>query len=277
MRVLDLFSGIGGFALGFTRAGHNVVAFCEMDDYCRSVLKKHWPDVPVFGDVKKLYRFADEYRACELCGEPYCDDCDQHFFECDCIGASQFDDEIGGVDIITAGFPCQDISLLNEIHSDSEGIDGDRSGLWKEALRIIRATQPRWVVLENVAAITVRGLGNVLAGLAASGYDAEWHCIPASAVGGEHLRKRTWIIAHAQGVGVQELWPQGVKLPPGLDTQALSVRDSNGKWKIEPDFLRAINGVSDGVDKSKRIKALGNAVVPQIPEVIAKAISRVEV
>jgi len=272
MRVLDLFSGIGGFALGMERAGHDVVAFCEIDDFCVQVLEKHWPNIPVYRDIRKLYRFADEYEPCDYCGEPFCLMCNEHFWECTCIGCSQFDDDVGLIQIITAGFPCQDISLLNSIHKDNVGIDGEQSRLWREALRIICSLRPEWVVLENVAALTIRGLGRILAELASSGYDTEWHSIPVAAVGGEHLRKRTWIIAHDSSLGIQKLWPKGVKQSQELGKEALSVRHRNGEWKIEPDFLRSVYGVSKRLDKSRRIKAIGNSIAPQISELIGVAI-----
>ena len=98
-----------------------------------------------------------------------------------------------GVDIICGGFPCQDISVAGK----GAGIEGSRSGLWSEYARIISEVRPRYVIVENVAALLGRGLERVLGDLAALGFDAEWHCIPASAVGAPHRRDRVWIVAYA--------------------------------------------------------------------------------
>lgn len=273
MRVLDLFSGIGGFSLGLERAGFETVAFCEIDPLCRAILSQRFPGRPIYGDVRKLYRFADEYPRCDLCEEPLCDLCEAHFADCDCVGCSEFDDDVGEIDVITAGFPCQDISLLNAIHGEGEGIDGEQSGLWSEAARLIWNLRPRYAILENVAALTVRGLGTVIGDLADCGYDCEWHCIPASHVGAEHRRMRIWIIAYPTGQRVEGLWPDWDGIAQTVDRQALSVRDSDGQWQVEPDVLRTPDGLSRNVD---RLRVLGNAVVPQIPELIGRAILRHE-
>lgn len=166
IRVLDLFSGIGGFSLGLHRAtypdgtpGFETIAFCEQADYPVAVLRKHWPDVPVHRDVR------------DLRGD---------------------DPGLGRVDAICGGFPCQDISVAGR----GAGLTGERSGLWFEYLRIIEEAAPRWVLIENVPALRTRGLDVVLGGLAAIGYDAEWHCIPAAALGAPHRRDRVWIVAY---------------------------------------------------------------------------------
>ena len=158
MKILDLFSGVGGFSLGLERAGMTTVAFCEIDAKARLVLKKHWPDVPVFEDITTLTK-ADIH------------------------------DEI---DIIAGGFPCQDISLAGK----GAGLAGARSGLWSEFHRLIAEIKPRYAVIENVSALRNRGLDTVLRSLAEIGYDAEWHCIPACAVGAPHRRDRVWIVAY---------------------------------------------------------------------------------
>ena len=163
LRVLDLFSGIGGFSLGLERTGgFRTVAFCEIDKRCRSVLRHHWPEVPIFDDVRTLTGV-----------------------ECD---------------VICGGFPCQDISVAGK----RAGITGERSGLWSEYARLIGELRPRYVIVENVSALLIWGLGRVLGDLAALGYDAEWHCIPASAVGAPHRRDRIWIVAYPGREGVHE-------------------------------------------------------------------------
>jgi len=161
MNVLDLFSGIGGFSLGLERAGMKTVAFCEIEPFPRAVLAKHWPEVPCYDDIRTLT------------GERLAAD-----------GIS--------VDVICGGFPCQDISFAGK----GAGLAGERSGLWREYARLIGDIRPRFVIVENVAALLSQGLGDVLGDLAALGYDAEWHCIPASVVGAPHRRDRVWIVAH---------------------------------------------------------------------------------
>src|SRR6185436_12298411 len=162
VRVLDLFSGIGAFSLGLERAGMRTVAFCEIEPFARRVLARHWPDVHIFHDVRELS--AQHLSAKGL-----------------------------GVDLICGGFPCQDISVAGR----GAGIGGERSGLWSEFARLIGEIRPRYAIVENVAALLGRGLGDVLGDLASLGYDAEWHCIPASAVGAPHIRDRVWIVAYA--------------------------------------------------------------------------------
>ncbi len=233
-KVLDLFSGIGGFSLGLERTGgFKTVAFCEIDPYCRKVLAKHWPDVQRYEDIREFY-------ACGI-----------------------------NADVITAGFPCQDISLAG----NGLGIEGPRSGLWREAARLIRRVQPRYAILENVAALLGRGLERVLGDLAEIGYDAEWHCIPASAVGAPHGRDRVWIIAHPDSLGRVS----GFQLARRIRTEGRprlweSFRTTDFALRVQElaAFCRDADGLSTGVDG--RLHAVGNAVVPQIPEIIGRAI-----
>jgi DNA (cytosine-5)-methyltransferase 1 len=162
LRVLDLFSGIGGFSLGLERTGgFETVAFCEIEDFPRRVIAKHWPDVPCYRDVRELT--AERLTADGI-----------------------------AVDVITGGFPCQDISIAGK----GAGLAGARSGLWGEIVRLLGELRPKVAIMENSSELLDRGFGQVLADLAALGYDAEWHCIPASYVGSPHIRDRIWIIAH---------------------------------------------------------------------------------
>jgi len=170
MHVLDLFSGIGGFSLGLERAGMRTVAFCEIDPFARAVLAKHWPQVPCYDDVQTLTRDR-------LCA-----------------------DGVVRPDIICGGFPCQDISGAGK----GAGLAGDRSGLWSEFARLIGEMRPRYAIIENVALLRSRGLDQVLGALDALGYDAEWHCIPASAIGAPHHRDRVWIVAYANDTGCRD-------------------------------------------------------------------------
>jgi len=160
LTIGSLFSGIGGLELGLERAGMRTVWQVEMDDYATRILERHWPDAIRFRDVRA-------------------------------VGAHN----LPPVDLICGGFPCQDISYAGK----GAGIAGERSGLWTEFARIVRELRPRYVLVENVAALLARGLDVVLGDLAACGYDAEWDCIPAAAVGAYHLRDRIFIVAYTHG------------------------------------------------------------------------------
>ena len=257
-RVLDLFSGIGGFSLGLERAGMQTVAFCEIEPYCQAVLRKHWPEVPIYGDVRTLTAHALSRDGIE-------------------------------VDVICGGFPCQDISFAGA----GAGIDGDRSGLWREYARLIGELRPGLVIVENVAALLAgpserRGgwFGRVLGDLASSGYDAEWDCIPAAAVGAPHLRDRVWIMAYPEQVewvcpifnphNASETVRKNatIGLQNGLRFEmGAPLRSIPGRWMDQPDPVRVAHGVSDW---SHRLAECGNAVVPQIPELIGRAIAQAE-
>lgn len=235
MNVLDLFSGIGGFSLGLERAGMRTVAFCEQDAYCRAVLARHWPDVPCYDDVRTLT--ADTLRRDRI-----------------------------AVDAICGGFPCQDISKAGP----GEGLAGSRSGLWFEYARLIRELRPAFAIVENVAEMLRNGMGDVLGSLAEIGFDAEWECVPASAVGAPHGRDRVWIVAYPRGEGLQGLHEQGWR--EHLQSASPTVW---GHWSREPDVARVADGVPRRLVASE-IKALGNAVVPQIAYLIGRAIMQAE-
>lgn len=162
LKVLDIFSGIGGFSLGLEHAGMETVAFCEIEPFCQNVLEKHWPHTRIFTDIKLLNK--------ELL----------------------LRSGITRINVIAGGFPCQDISCAGK----QRGIEGERSGLWKEYKRLIDELRPDYAIIENVANLRSRGLVTVLQDLWEIGYDAEWHCIPASAIGAPHRRDRIWIIAY---------------------------------------------------------------------------------
>ena len=162
MRVLDLFSGLGGFSIGLHAAGHETVAFVEIEPYAQKVLKKRFPGIPIYSDVTKF-------------------------------GENEIE-ELGQIDIICGGFPCQDLSVAGK----QGGIHGERSGLYDEIIRIAGICRPRFIVLENVANLISKPewFGYVLGRLAEIGYDAEWEIISAADVGAPHLRKRIWIVAY---------------------------------------------------------------------------------
>jgi len=302
LRLLDLFSGIGGFSLGLERTGgFETVAFCEIEEFPRRVLAKHWPKVPCYHDIRDLT--ADTLRRDGI-----------------------------GVDAICGGFPCQDLSIAGR----QSGIEAQRSGLWGELVRLISETRPRVVFVENVANLLAgpaerQGgwFGKVLSDLAKVGYDAGWDCIPAAYVGAPHRRDRVWIVANPTGERCPEAWqlqrqrlaqwlsscrqapddahtydghPSALQRPckrtRGLETSACadcqqarmervlegsfqgfrefswcqdvgSIEDVRERPDLpEPIFRGARDGVPNWVD---RIAGLGNAVVPQIPELLGNA------
>lgn len=230
MKVLDLFSGIGGFSIGLEAAGMKTIAFCEQRKESQNVLRNIWPDVPIFDDIRTL-------------------------------DGKQFE----GTEVICGGFPCQDISNIGK----RVGIKGSRSGLWGEFFRIIGEVRPKIVIVENVAALNFRGLGQVLGDLATIRYDAEWHVISASSVGAPHERKRCWIIAYPQS--------ESRLYQLDIGKEAARLLDYNPSWRTcpfdapESCFYRMDDGVSD---RTYRTEMLGNAVVPFIPEIIGRAIMK---
>lgn len=246
LRVLDLFSGIGGFSLGLERTGgFETVAFCEIEEFPRRVLAKHWPGVPIYHDVRELTKDV-------------------------------LDRDGIAVDVITGGFPCQDLSVAGKQRGMGEGT---RSGLWSEIVRLIGELRPRYVIVENVANLLSgpsekRGgwFGRVLGDLAECGYDAEWESLPAGAVGAPHERDRVWILAYARKERciAPKVWRMDWSLL--YQAQRGKVSDaSRGRfgWAAEPGVPRVAHGLPNIVDRRGTI---GNAVVPQIPELIGRAI-----
>lgn len=231
IRVLDLFAGIGGFSLGLERTGYfETAAFCEIEPYCRKILNQHWPGVPIYEDITTA-GFTES------------------------------------VDLVTAGFPCQDISYAGL----GAGLSGVRSGLYWNILRTLCMVGRKALLLENVAGLLTRGLCTVQGSLAQIGYDTEWHCIPASAVGAPHRRDRIWIIAYPDTFGIQggkrQAQEQGYfafgELPALL-------RRGKRQWDElpTPRICRSNDGIPD---RAHRLKALGNSVVPHIPELLGQA------
>ncbi len=200
MNVGSLFSGVGGFDLGFERAGMRTLWFCEQDPYCQRVLARHWPGVPCHPDVRSLVADSDEGQSQQ---RPIGDNRRAPVASPGQTGMGNSRDTkrkvlpvpVPQVDVLCGGFPCQDISLAGK----GAGITGERSGLWSEFARLIGELRPRYVVVENVPAITSRGLDRVLADLAALGFDAEWDHLPASAFGAPHRRDRFWLVAYPGG------------------------------------------------------------------------------
>lgn len=270
-RVLDLFSGIGGFSLGLERTGgFKTVAFCEIDPYCRKVLGKHWPGVPCHDDITT-----------------------REFVE-------------GEADVITGGFPCQDLSFAGR----GAGLTGSRSGLYRELIRAIRLVRPLYAIVENVAALLSRGLGSVLGDLAEVGYDAEWDCISANDLGAPHGRDRVWItLTDSNEFKRKTRLHQTDGRWFGGSSEVGKACNADSEWKLQPPrllgnirrridnavgagawwtcdwktkfeaFRRMDDGISTGLDRIDNVngvKALGNAVVPQIPELIGRAILEAE-
>ncbi len=252
MNVLDLFSGIGGFSLGLERAGMRTVAFCERDAFCRAVLRKHWPNVICYHDVRKL-------TAARLAADGI------------------------QVDAICAGFPCQDISVAGK----AAGIDGEQSGLWVQCKRLIRELRPHIVLGENVAALRVRGADRVLGDLEELGYTAESFVVGSLLVGAPFVGERVWIVAEASGAGLQA----GRKVPisaesiqsmlagRGLYCAVAGSRQAQWPWEsprlVESPLGERVNGIPARLVRLANggaIRALGNSLTPQIPEIIGRAI-----
>jgi DNA (cytosine-5)-methyltransferase 1 len=250
----SLFAGIGGFDLGFERAGFKTVWQVEIDPYCQKVLAKNFPEAERFGDIRE---------------------CGRH--------------NLKPVDVICGGFPCQDISNAGK----RAGIKGERSGLWSEHARIIRELRPKYVVVENVAALLGRGMGVVLGDLAEIGYDAEWEVISASDVGAPHERERVWITAYPASERCGP-WPERRPSPSLTGKQQPALQETSdpqkvlrpkifGKqqdrnlrryWRLSwRQYLETIRGMDDGVPgRVDGLAALGNSLVPQIPQAIAERI-----
>jgi DNA (cytosine-5)-methyltransferase 1 len=286
VRHLDLFSGIGGFALACRMVGGiETVGFCERDNYCQRVLKKHWPDVPICNDIH------------EMKGNEY-----------------------GPIDLITGGFPCQPYSVAGE----RRGNEDDRA-IWPQMLRVISEARPAWVLGENVPGIITLALDGVLADLEGEGYACETLSIPACGVDAKHRRERIWIVAHAKGARIngesrdlcetqrrsgRALCGEFVGTSqnvahsenPGLErTDTARTTRPNGRasecrsdvadaanpraegmrgreitpahWEPEPNVGRVANGIPNRVD---RLRGLGNAIVPQVAAEIIHCIKEIE-
>jgi len=271
---LDLFSGIGGFALAAGWAGFETVGFCDNEPYAQAVIKKHWPEVPIHGDIKALDGTA--YR---------------------------------GVTLLTGGFPCQPFSNAGK----RRGKDDDRY-LWPQMLRVIQEARPAWIVGENVVGIIGLALDQVCSDLEAEGYEVEPIIIPACGVDAQHRRNRVWVVAGGGAMwptprtpsggpdnSAKRLRPSGHRGTTNLlgavladpKSQQGSSNDNRqeqrevsrpeqgqfrgsdcgelqwSNWTTEPSVGRVVNGIPYGMD---RIKGLGNAIVPQVAYQIIKGI-----
>jgi DNA (cytosine-5)-methyltransferase 1 len=242
LKILDLFSGIGGFSLGLERAGMETIAFCEFDKHAQKVLKKHWPDIPIYEDVRTLD--ATKYR--------------------------------GTVDVVTGGFPCQDLSVAGK----QVGFQGERSSLYREMLRIISECMPRYAIFENVPGLLTgesgRWFGQFLYDLDEIGFNAEWHCISAAYIGAPHHRDRVWIIAYPREERGKRCIAESVSWFDGFPW-CKNGRRFEELPKRSDLYPSQLCGSGDGIPKRvDRLARLGNAVVPQIPEAIGRAIMAAE-
>jgi len=273
IKILDLFSGIGGFSLGLERTGHfKTTAFCEIDKFCKLILDKHWKGTKIYDNVKEITKERLEADGIEF------------------------------PDIITGGFPCQSFSVAGKQKGTS-----DSRYLWPEMFRIIKIFKPRYVIGENVRGIVNIENGmvfeTVCSNLEDEGYEVQPFLIPAASVGAPHRRERIWFIAslaNAESIGTGESreFNQEERSEGSGSTQldGSSSNDANtnstrsqgfwgehelrdgkeeeqtsrdGWWLVEPNVGRVAHGVSGRVH---RLKALGNSIVPQIAEEIGKAI-----
>ena len=230
----SLFSGIGGLELGLEVAGVGQTVWqVEQDEYCQGILAKHWPEAERHHDIKA-------------------------------VGINN----LKRVDLICGGFPCQDISLAGS----GTGLAGERSGLWWEMFRVIRELRPRYVVVENVPALTSRGLGAVLGNLASIGYDAQWDCISAASIGACHHRDRIFIIAWRNA---PKPLCKGPPLREGLGRPWAysSIAGSHG-GAPEPGVCPVLHDGFPG--RVAQLKALGNAVVPAVAYQVGRALLRID-
>lgn len=227
-RILSLFAGIGGIDIGFEKLGCKTVAYSEIDYWASRVMARRFPDAVNIGDIVS----ADF--------EPIKNE---------------------GIDIIVGGFPCQDISLANAY---ARGIEGAKSGLWRFFHEAIISILPKLVIVENVPALKSRGLDRVLANLSACGYDAEWDCVSAAAVGAPHLRERLFIIATRADIakhGEAVSYPNSDGRGEGFNRDAFEIDSIRGsdfarrqaqawkrpnasqQWVLEPAVDRVANGI----------------------------------
>lgn len=225
LKILSMFSGVGGLDLGFHRAlpKAQTVGFAEIDEHASKILARHFPEIPNHGDVVAL---ADRAERGELEDPP---------------------------NMLIGGFPCQDLSQANQ---HAEGLEGKRSGLYKQMIRVAEATQPDWIVFENVPQLRRRGLDLLLADCVRLGYGVTWDHIPASAVGAPHQRDRIFVVAHPPDTGFA--FPEGEDEP-------------HSAWYSPPhDEPRKHSGTYE--EAVNELSAAGNAVVPQVAERLAEGI-----
>jgi DNA (cytosine-5)-methyltransferase 1 len=277
--VLDLFSGIGGFALATEWAGGRTLAFAEVAQYPSKVLGTHWPEVPNLGNVNKLCRRIYDCESNPNDDESvWCPRCDAEFGECECIGTDQFTDTYGFPDVIAGGVPCQPASLVGKRRGSA-----DERWLWPDTLRIIGELRPRFVILENPRAIlSLEGGGafrGILGTFADLGYNVQWDVVSASALGAGHRRERLWLLAsdsnsprlerHARnGKGVRK-----TEAGRHFAQEDLRKREiASPLWYHQSRIQPVVNGIPGWMAKNQ-LTAVGNSLVPQIAHVWLRAIA----
>ncbi len=248
IKVFDICSGIGGFSLGLESTGaYKTVAFCENEEFCNKILNKHWPDVPIYNDLKELGNDPEKIQ-------------------------EEFD-------LICGGIPCQPFSVAGQ----KKGKEDDRH-LWPYMFKIIKQKTPTWVIVENVGGFVNVALDDVCLDLETEGYATQSFIIPACGIEAPHRRDRIWIIgrnmADAKELSGDEYVNKDSEQGNGEQQQGVQgqLRGKSGygahfqgkQWESEPAVGRVANGIPDRVD---RLKALGNAIVPQIIYHIGKAIA----
>ena len=246
MKHISLFSGIGGIDLAAEWAGFTTILFVEKDPLCQKVLQKHWPGVPIIGDVKDVKGNETE----------------------------------GAITLITGGFPCQPFSTAGE----RKGQADDRF-LWPEMFRVISEVRPHWIVAENVTGILSMGGIDVLSNLESCGYETTSFLIPACSLGARHKRNRVFFVAHnnsQRGARTKGVSQGGGNLGNSRDTnhnhnegriQTKGEAEIQNRFDCEPRVGRMVPRSANGVD---RLRSLGNAVVPQQVYPILKAIADIE-
>ncbi len=236
MKFISFFAGIGGIDLGLERAGHECVGQVEIDPYCIKVLEKHWPDVQRWKDITKL------------------------------TGT-----ELPEAELWTGGFPCQDISQLGT----RTALAGERSGLFWSLAKAIRVVRPKYLLLENVAALLDRGMGEIQGEMASIGYDSEWDCLPAGAFGANHLRTRVFVVAYPKRDSITSAI---FSPPPPCGIQSGKLRRNGFIYVPGTHWATGeprLSEMADGVPNWPRIvSAYGNAVAPQVAEWIGRQLNK---
>lgn len=254
MKVLDLFSGIGGFSLGLERAGMETIAFCEIDEHCRRVLKKHWPKIPIFEDVKTLIIMPDDTKV----------DGTDHIKEKE-------------IDVICGGYPCVGHSAAGQ----KDGFKNVKSKLWEEYHRLVREIKPKYCILENSPNLRGTGLVELLKAFNEIGYNAEWQIVSAYFIGSPHQRERLYCVFWRKDLPYcdpfRSFRPDFEKAKGSSWWWSMRrfTRDSLFRKipSFKPKVLKFNDGISEGMDLSQveeEIKQMGNAVLPQIPYLIGK-------